>query len=339
MTLARLQANWTTFSASPHGKRIVKVLRGVMLAVICGLLAYQLSDIGWGDIWNALPQQPWFYVILLLMYLLLPTSEAVIYSRLWGVRLRESMPVFFRKRVLNADVLGYSGEVYLYLWAKDRLPMAKKEIMASIKDNLIVSSMASLTAAILLLGVLLATGFVALGDFVDNTAQLYVGGSVVLGLLGGLLMVRFRRVLFSLPRRDVQVLGAVHVSRFLLGYVLQVLQWWVVLPGAPFETWALLLVVFVLINRIPFLPSSDLVFVSAGAGLSPMLDVPVAPVVGMLLVRSAIDRLLNAAFFGATLLVRKTRSVPAGGVAVDAAVGSEPSVERSGDVAAYEKAA
>lgn len=297
----------TTFAQSPVGKKGLRWMRLIFITGIIGLLVYQLSRIGWMEVLRSLPVQPAFYVLLLAMYFLLPISESLIYGRLWHVRAWDCLSIMLRKRVLNMDIVGYSGEVYLFSWAKSRLAEGPRRIMATIKDNLIVTSGASIVAASSLLAGLLVTGHLRVSDLVADPNPVYVAvGAFAAGLLASL-AYRFRRVLFSLPRRTIAWIAGVHTARFFLGYALQVAHWWVVIPSASFETWAVLLTVSVLINRIPFLPSSDLVFVSAGAGLTPLLGIPVAPVVGMLLVRSATDRLLNLIFFTTSVWQERRR--------------------------------
>ena len=308
MTFGTTYERLTAFAETSSGKRLAKLARGIFVAGVVGLLIYQLSGVGWIDIWNALPTQPLYYVILLAMYLLLPFTESLIYGRLWSLRVRDCLSIMIRKRVLNVDVIGYSGEVYFFIWAKARLKLEPRQIMATIKDNLILSSFASIAAAVLLVCGLAATGHIEVGKFIDNPNPIYAGIGLFAAALIGAVIVRFRKAIFWLPKRVLAAVGAIHLSRFFLGYALLIAQWWVVIPSASFETWAILLTVFVLINRIPFLPSSDLVFVSAGAGLSPLLDMPVAPVVSMLLVRSVVDRLLNLILFSTTVW-RERRSV------------------------------
>ena len=297
MNLPPILERWRAFAGTDAGKRLLRVLRGVFLVAIVGVLIYQIWKIGLDRLLHALPAEPAFYVLLLAMYFLLPITEAMIYGRIWSMHPWQCVAVMIRKRVLNMDVLGYSGEVYLFMWAKDRVRHARKVVMGIIKDNLIVSSVSSLLAASLLIGGMFLSGHLALGEFVELPGPLYVGLGVLVAVFLGVLVYRFRHEIFSLSRRALAILTAAHVSRFLVGYVLQVTAWWVVLPDVPFETWAILLVVFVVIKRTPFVPSSDLVFVSAGASITPLLDVPVAPVVSMFLVRSAVDRLLSLFFF------------------------------------------
>lgn len=307
MSLRDLHARWNAFASTKRGARLAKVSRVVFLAAIVGVLIYQLSEIGWTRIMTSLPAQPGFYVLVLAMYFVLPVTESLIYGRLWSLPPLGSLGVMIRKRVLNVDVLGYSGEVYLFLWAEDRVAAPARAIMGAIKDNLIVSAASSLLAAALLIGGFLLTGQIPLGDLIDTPRPLYAGLGGLAALFLGIVVYRFRRVIFSLARRTLALLACAHLARFVTGYALQVTAWWIVIPAASFQTWAILLVVFVLINRIPLLPSSDIVFVSAGAGIAPLLDVPVAPVVGMLLVRSAADRLLNLLFFTVSVWFERQR--------------------------------
>lgn len=285
------------WAATDAGKRVTGALRGVFLAAIVAVLVYQIGKIGWGRLLRSLPSEPAFYALLAAMYFLLPVTEAAIYGRFWSLPPWRCIAVMIRKRVLNMDVIGYSGEVYLFMWAKDRVRGARKAVMGVIKDNLIVSSVSSLSAAALLIGGALLSRRLALGEIVELPGPLYAGLAALAAAFVAVLAYRFRRAIFSLSRRALAVLTAVHVSRFLLGYALQLAAWRVVLPDVPLQTWIVLLVVFVVIQRTPFVPSSDLVFASAGASIAPMLDAPVAPVVSMLLVRSAADRVLSLFFF------------------------------------------
>jgi len=170
--------------------------------------------------------------------------------------------------------------------------------------------MMSVGAAVIILLTLLATGYVALDEIMtDATPGYWVGGGVVVALVIGLI-VQFRRSLFTLPRNLLGWMFGIHGGRFLLSNVLQVVQWWVVIPDAPFSAWATLLAVLIVTNRIPFLPSRDLFFAGAGIGMAAELGIPVAVVAGMLLVRSALDRILNTGLFGATLLWERYQETP-----------------------------
>ena len=287
------------WAASTVGRRVLRGARWLFVGGVLVFLGYRLTRIGWGEVMHALPTTPWFYVTILVMYVTLPLAEALIYGAAWGTTPRQCLPVLLRKRVLNTDVVGYSGEVYLLAWAKQRLGASTRALAMVIKDNLVLSSALSLSTAAVLLASLLLTGQVAVLEALNNPAPVYLvgGGLALTGVLA--LLVRFRRTLFFLPARTVLFVASVHGARFLANYVLQVVQWWVVAPEAPFSAWATLLALFVVMNRIPLLPSRDLLFAGAGIELAASLGVPTATVAGMLLVRSGIERGLNLSLFAA----------------------------------------
>lgn len=294
---SRLQARAQAFATSPLGRRVLKGLRFLVVGGIMAYLVYQLTQMGWGEFWRSLPTTPYFYLTVALMYLTLPLAEVLIYGRLWAMPVMETASLMMRKRVLNADLVGYSGEVFLLAHARKRLDRPTRQIAGEIKDSLILSSVASITTACLILVGLLAMGYVAVGALVDQTTPAYValGGLAFVMVVG--LFVRFRKAIFTLGSRTLVYVLGIHFLRFAASTTLQVVQWWVVLPDAPFSAWATLLVIFVAMNRIPFIPSRDLAFAGVGIEASAALGVPVPVVAGMLLTRSAIDRVLNFGLF------------------------------------------
>jgi hypothetical protein len=300
--LKRVRARTRAFAATPRGKLALRVGRGLLLLGIVAFLALQLTEVGWGNVWEGLPRTPWFYAIVLGMYFILPLSEAGIYGWLWHVPFHRLLGISLRKRVLNADVLGYSGDVYFGVWAHRTLGLSEREVWRVYKDNTVLSALASFASVALLLGGLWFGGFIAFADLVrgQNPIHLAVGLGIVLLLASAALT--FRRAIFSLPARIVATLFAIHTGRFVLGYVLQVAQWWVVLPEAPFEVWGTMLAVMTLMNRLPLVPARDLISIGAILGMADVLAASEAVLAGMLLARSGIDRVLNASFFGGSLL-------------------------------------
>lgn len=321
-------------ASTPTGRRVLKGLRWGLIGCIILYLVHQLTLMGWGRVWESLPQTPYFYLTILAMYALLPVSEVLIYGRIWGLRPSESFPLMMRKRVLNADVVGYSGEVFLLAHARRKVDRPVRRIASEIKDNLILSSAASILVAVLVLSVLLGSGYVALSELMgDATPGYVVLGGTILVLVGGL-VVQFRDAIFALDTRTLGVLMGVHFGRFLLSSILQVVQWWVVLPDAPFSAWATLLIVFIVTNRIPFLPSRDLVFAGVGIEASASLGVPGPAVAGMLLTRSVIDRVFNFGFFTAFSVLDQEDVVPLEKEApaeIDSADFVPPSADGEGD--------
>lgn len=291
---------WNQFRKSRAGRRVLKAVRWCFLAGIVAYLAYQLTDVGWGKVWRALPTTPWFYIILLLMYATLPVTEAVLYGKAWNARFRDLLPALLRKRVLNNEVIGYSGEAYFYLWMRGRTNLSSGDILRTIKDNTIISSIASTTVAFSLLAIFFLTGQIDLLKqyLPDATTTLAAGVAVVIVVVS--LGVAFRRAIFSLPARLLWMIGAGHLIRFLLKNGLQVVQWIVVVPDVPVGTWITLIALHIVISQIPFLPARSLIFMSASVELSGMLQVPTAAIASMLLAQSLIDRGLNLLIYVGT---------------------------------------
>jgi len=124
-------------------------LRRAFTVGIVTFVAWRLTQIGWGELWQNLPTEPLFYLLHLAAYSVLPLSEILIFSMIWRVRLSGAMPVMLRKRALNNSVMGYSGELYLYLWGKSRLGIAGRRLLSGLKDNVLMSGLATALCAIL----------------------------------------------------------------------------------------------------------------------------------------------------------------------------------------------
>lgn len=293
-SVLRSRAQWARdFVRSATGRRWIRGVRAAFVIGVVGWLAYRFSHIGWRAVWEARPRSPWFYVIWLASYLQLAVIEALIYRAIWTVPVGESFLPLLRKRTLNQDVLSGLGEAYLFLWARRRLPITDGRIAGTIKDNLISASLGAWTSLGVL--ILVASPMLLTRVLADRGRVVVAAGALVaMAALG----VRFRRSVFTLPPRTVLALVGVHFARFaLLVYGLQVLQWWVVVPGAALYQWIPILVVVAVVNRMPFIPARDLTGLGAVLGVLAMPPELEAPVAAMLLVRSTLDRGCNLALF------------------------------------------
>lgn len=287
--------------------RIARVGRYLFVAGILGLLAYQLTGIGWGEIWRSLPVTPWFYFIFLLIYLALPFSETLIYRASWKFPFLSGFAALVKKRVYNKDVLGYSGEFFLYFWARKHLALGEREIFGTVKDNAIVSSVASTTFAVLVLSILFLSGQIALDGILSGNRAIYVIVALVVGVVLCALGIRFRRTFFRLPGRVLAFVFAVHMVRLVVVSLLQVVQWMVVLPDISIRVWFTFLAVQIVTSRIPLLPSRDLIFIGASVELSRILDVSSAGIAGMMLVSSVLDKVLNFSLFSILSFIDRKR--------------------------------
>lgn len=297
MNLTTFRDRWVGFGRSRRGKAMTKASRWLILLGVLGYLGFELSSIGWVEIWRALPTDPLFYVLFLVLYFSLPLAEVFIYRFTWKFRIARSFPAFVKKRIYNKEIIGYSGEVYLFSWARRNVAVGDRRILETIRDNNIVSSVASTFVASALLAVFLYEGAINVGDWIESANMYYLaGGALVLSVLA-VLGIRFRRFLFSMPARTALVIFGVHVLRLVVGQGLQILQWEVAVVEVSWQAWFTLAAASIIVSRIPVLPNRDLVFLGAGVELSHVMSAPAAAIASMLLVTTVLGKVLNLVLF------------------------------------------
>ncbi|GMQ81652.1 MAG: hypothetical protein BMS9Abin05_1086 [Rhodothermia bacterium] len=285
----------TAFLESDRGKLLSKWIRWIVSLGVPVLLAIQLTNIGWGEIYVALPEEIVFYVLLLLLFCALPVSETLIYRHAFGVRFLAGLPFFFKKRVYNNDLLNYSGEVYFYLWAEKTFGYPKRRVLGTIKDNNIVSAIASTSYAVAVLAGLLATKSLILPASFSSATWLQILAVVAIVAIAIAAVIKFGHSIFFMPGKSLASFFGIHFGRMTIVGFLQVVQWAVVLPETELSILLTLFAVQIVANRIPMLPVRDLVFLGVSVELTGVLGVSTATVAGMLLVSSVIKRLLNLA--------------------------------------------
>ncbi|QGN55811.1 hypothetical protein [Novosphingobium sp. Gsoil 351] len=257
-------------------------------------LSWRLEALGWATVWKALPVSGAFYAAVLAAYLVLPIADALIYRRLWGVGLRRSLGLFFRKRVYNSALVGYSGEVSLAVWARGRVHRSDPEIFHAIKDVNLLSAVVSGCGGALLV-VWLATR-VALERLPSNAIIWWGAATVALAVaLPAVLLAR--RGTLAMDRGDILAVLEIHGLRFALGLGFLLVQWWLALPAASVSALLVLLAIYVLVGRIPFIPNRDMLFVGIALAVSDHLALASAPLAGVLLASSALQQLLHLAVF------------------------------------------
>ena len=297
------RAKVKSFFKSPPGKRLLKFVTYLFQVLIIGIIIYQLTGIGWANIWASLPTEPLFYLLFLFIYFLLPLSETIAYKISWGIPYFKSIPIFIKKRIFNKDVMGYSGEIVLMHWGVKTLSIDKKQAFKDIRDMNIISSAASTFVALGLLVVLILTGQIRALDYLiaddiwAGTGALdYVIGSVLLVILLGVIY-RFRKYLFSMSFSVSYKVFLIHSFRMLILYAAQILQWHIVLPELSLEIWFTFLSVNIVISRIPFLPSQEFIATGTNIELAKVLNAPVAAVSGILLVHDVLGKVLNLTLY------------------------------------------
>lgn len=295
----RLKIGFRAFKQSPNGRKVLKYLTWLAQAFIIGFILIQLTGIGWEKIYKALPTTPYFYVLFLFIYFLLPLSESLAYKISWGIPYWKSLSIFIKKRIFNKDVMGYSGEIVLMQWAAHHTGHSKKQIFKDVRDMNIISSAASTSVALGLLAILFITGYIrALDQLFQRNIWTSAGwieygaGLIIIAVLT-ILTLRFRRYLFSMAAATSIKVFLIHSVRMVLLYAAQILQWHIVLPEISLETWFTFLSVNIIVSRVPFLPSQELVATGTNIEIAKILQVPVAPVTGIFLVHDVLGKILN----------------------------------------------
>ncbi len=295
--LKSIKASISRFGATPFGKRFFTGFRVLLAGIVIFVLIKQLSNIGWQSLLTNLPGSPWFYVTIAIMYVTLPIFETSIYGHFFPIPRLRLFSVFVRKKIMNSDLIGYSGDVFVLYWIKERLGIPEGKVFRFMVDNGITSSLGAFSATGVLFGILILTDSIRWGDFLgDNDPMVYLGVAVLVGALS-FVGYKFRHTLFSLPGKTVVQLYLVHFFRFLLVFCLQIFQWWVVLPLVPFDVWGTMLAIITISNRLPFVPAKDLLAVAVMLGVAGVMEDSRAAITAMLLTRIAIDRVLNLGFF------------------------------------------
>ena len=295
--LSRLKRAIQAFRNSPRAETFAKWGRWLITFLILGVVAYQLTEIGWKEVLQNLPGQPLFYLLFVLLFVSLPIAEVLIYRQLWTFRAREAFKTFVLKRFYNEEFVGYSGEFYLFTWAREHAGVSEKQILKDIRDSSILSALTSNSVALSLIVVLLVSGIVDPEPWLERVDLFYFLVIAFALLLAGVLLYTFRNYLFSLSAGKALSIFSIYMGRFLLHNTLMILQWMVVLPMIPISTWLVYATVDIVIKRIPLLPGKELAFVWAGIELSKVLNVATAGVAGMLLVQSVLNKLVHVLLF------------------------------------------
>lgn len=229
---------------------------GVIIAVVNALGARDLIQL-----WRHLPRTPGFWVLLCLLLAAQPIADFVIFRGLWRLP-AAGLVALFRKTATNELVLGYSGELQFYLWAR-RHAQIPGSPFGAVRDVAVLSALVGNVVTI----VLLATTLPMLGKAWINP----LGPHLILaaiGLVGSSLVVMlFRRRLFALTRDQIWRIAAIHLARAVVVTLLLGATWHYLQPEIAFGWWVILAAARQFITRLPFLPNKDLVFAGLAAGI------------------------------------------------------------------------
>jgi hypothetical protein len=227
---------------------------GLVSAALLVSVLLQLRRAPAGALHQILGFGPAFWAVFVLLYLAQPIAELFIFGRLWGLP-PSGLPVLLRKGVINELLFGYSGEVYLYLWARRRAALAGAPF-AAIKDVSILSALAGAVFTLAMLGV--SFPLVHRLDLGRLLGPAMGSGLAVATLI--LAILAFGRRVFSLRPAELAFVARMHVLRLVATTGLTVALWALALPQVPLALWVVLVALRLLVARLPFVTNKDLVF-------------------------------------------------------------------------------
>ncbi|MEM8610006.1 MAG: hypothetical protein AAGF92_23140 [Myxococcota bacterium] len=263
----------------------------LVLAVVGTVLVRQLRDLDWPVVLRSLPTSPWFYLAFLARYLLLPVTEVLCYSAVWGRNLFGHFGAFLIKRLMNASVASASGDAYFLGWSAKTLGMGYRKAFSGIKDVTLLSAAAANGVAVLVLGAYLLLGDWRVFEGVEPRVVALVVGVTLGAALVSVVVIVFRGKVLAVETQTMWRIFAYHSVRSGGALVLLGLQWSAAMPEVGFATWANLLIVALLVARTPLLPAPELLFLTIALALVGTIDAPQARLEAMFLADAALVQL------------------------------------------------
>jgi hypothetical protein len=228
----------------------------ILLAVV-----YQLRNVDFALLRSLMPVSVLFWVVFVTNYFFGNISEWIIFRRLWTLPVG-GFSALLRKMISNELLLGYSGEVYFYAWARRNAKLVTAPFGA-VKDVAILSALTG-NVGTLILALVSAPLLWSLNLGVKAHTFFY-SAAFVMGT--SFLLLLFRRSVFSLPREELWFVTMMHSIRIVVTTFLSAVMWHLLLPSVDLNWWLILAAMRLLLSRLPLIPNKDVVF----AGLATFL--------------------------------------------------------------------
>lgn len=281
------------FFEQEKGKKIAKWVKRLVNYGLILFTFQQVYRIGLADVLQNVPLNPLFYLIFLLIYFTLPFSEYFVYRRFSDIPFIDSQWTFHRKRFYNTSFVGYSGEVYLYNWLKNYTKSSAKEVFNFVKDNNILSIIASWLVVAMVGIYLLIADKSGLVNKIENDIKLYLAILFGILLLVILSILFFGKKLYKLDRKNSFIILIIHTFRSISVSLLQALQWFIIIPEAGFLLFLNFVALQMVISKIPFISGKDLIFTSLSIYLAKFTSMSMEVFTGLLVVNLLLNKILG----------------------------------------------
>lgn len=300
--LGGMAARLRAFTARPGVARVLRpVLVGLKIAVAVALLGWigvKLYGLGPAALAERVPRAPSFYLVFVVLFFVQPLGDTIVFRRLWPAEARPGLAQMLRKRFFSSTLIDYSGEGFLYGWARRRLPGRDLFVLHTLKDSAVLSASVSLAVLIVMAVVVVGAGRVRVPSEWLLSFVLLIAVTVV-PLTAYLLLGRRVTVVVA---RDLRFVFWVHLVRAIAANGLLVVLWSRALPEASASALLELLTLRLLVSRLPLFGNKDVVLLGTGLGLGAAIDLPQAGVAAMLVTAVACELLANLVLVGLPML-------------------------------------
>ena len=226
--------------------------------IILASVGYQLflspKKIPLADIWNLIPTNPLFWIVLVAYYFVPIFADFAIFKRLWNIPF-EGLIALTRKQVGNELLVDYVGEVYFYSWARKKLDMTTSPFGA-VKDVAITSALVGNGATLTMMAV--AYPYVGRVELPTSARAILISLGIV--ILISVVVLAFGKRLFSLTKAQLWSVAAIQSARIATTTGLIALAWSLALPQVAFGWWIVLATVRLMLARLPLLTNKDVLF-------------------------------------------------------------------------------
>lgn len=280
-----------------------KIIGWLWTALIVAVIARQLYNLGLRPVLAELPDEAMFFVLYVIGFLASPLFEKFAFRVIWPGTGTVGWYALLRKRALNFVVLGYSGDVWFAMWARKKLGLRAKTAFHGVKDSTILAGIAGATFTVILVASFALRGEDALIARIIGRTEGPMIAMVLVAVLGVAAIVLFRRSVFKVSlAQGIKVFG-IHLVRVAVTNLFLVLQYAVVLPFVPFETWLLFITVQMLVQQLPLIPNRDLLFLVVAMEITRGLGVDQTSLSALLVATTLLRQIGNTALLIVTSIL------------------------------------